>query len=126
MTGVSDDPPSLIICVNRNSGANAVIRENGQVCVNVLSCEQEDVSTTFSDRAIAPAVRFETGDWHESGLGNPMLADTAAHFDCEIDKAVEYGTHTVFFCRATEIGVSENATCLIYQGRAYHKIAAFS
>lgn len=125
VTGVSDDPPSLIICVNRNSGANAVIKENGQVCVNVLSCEQEDVSTTFSDRGVAPDARFETGNWGKSGLGNPKLSDTAAHFDCSIDKAVEYGTHTVFFCRATEIGVSETATCLIYQGRAYHKIAAF-
>ena len=42
-----------------------------------------------------------------------------------IDKAVEYGTHTVFFCKALDISVSQATTCLIYQGRAYHKIEGF-
>ncbi|MEQ8557448.1 MAG: flavin reductase family protein [Henriciella sp.] len=125
VTAVSDDPPSLIVCVNRGSGANAAIKANGRVCVNVLSCDQEDVSSAFSDKSIPPAERFDTGHWGESPLGNPILAATAACFDCEIDKAVEYGTHTVFFCHTAGIEVSESATCLIYQGRAYHRIEGF-
>lgn len=125
VTAVSDDPPSLIVCVNRNSGANAAIKENGRVCVNVLSCDQEAVSAAFSNSSLTPARRFDTGDWQESAIGNPVLAETAAHFDCEIDKTVEYGTHTVFFCKALHISVSTATTCLIYQGRAYHKIQGF-
>ncbi|WP_300380698.1 flavin reductase [Henriciella sp.] len=125
VTGVSDNPPSLIICVNRSSGANAVIKGNGHVCVNVLSCEQEAISAAFSDKEIMPEQRFETGNWYVSGLGNPKLAETAASFDCVIDKTVEYGTHSVFFCQVREINLSENENCLIYHGRAYHKIEAF-
>ena len=122
VTAVSDDPASLIVCVNRTSGANAVMKTNGRICVNVLSCDQERVSAAFSTSSIAPADRFSTGEWGKSDVGNPVLKDTAAHFDCEIDKALEYGTHTVFFCRALDISVSSATTCLIYQGRAYHKI----
>lgn len=125
VTGVSDNPPSLIVCVNRSSGANAVMKENGRLCVNVLSCDQEAISSAFSDKSVSPDERFAAGDWQTSPLGNPKLAETAASFDCEIDKAVEYGTHTVFFCQAREINLSETHNCLIYHGRAYHKIHAF-
>ena len=107
VTAVSDDPPSLI------------------VCVNVLSCDQETVSAAFSNPSVVPARRFDTGEWQDSPIGNPVLAETAAYFDCEVDKAVEYGTHTVFFCKALDISVSQATTCLIYQGRAYHKIEGF-
>ena len=122
---VSDDPPSLIVCVNRNSGANSAIKTNGRLCVNVLSCDQETVSAAFSNPSVVPARRFDTGEWQDSPIGNPVLAETAAYFDCEVDKAVEYGTHTVFFCKALDISVSQATTCLIYQGRAYHKIEGF-
>lgn len=122
VTAVSDDPPSLIVCVNRSSGANAVLKTNGRVCVNVLSCDQEDISAAFSTSDISVGDRFRTGEWKDGKGGSPVLANTAAYFDCEIDKAVEYGTHTVFFCRAIDISASSTATCLIYQGRGYHKI----
>lgn len=122
VTAVSDEPPSLIVCVNRKSGANRLIKENGKVCVNVLSCDQEDVGAAFASSKTDPEERFGTGAWSPSLLGNPKLSDTAASFDCEIDQAVEFGTHTVFFCRVAETAVSEDTTCLIYHGRAYHKI----
>ena len=122
VTSVSDDPPSLIICVNRGSGANAILKENGKACVNVLSCDQEDVSARFASGDIEPAARFEAGTWSQSLLDNPKLEGTAASFDCEIDQSVEYGTHTVFFCRVRDISHSETVNCLIYHGRAYHRL----
>lgn len=125
VTSVSDDPPSLIVCVNRTSGANAVIKQNGKLCVNVLSSEQQDISLAFASGHLPTDQRFGSGEWGKSDLGNPVLADAAAWFDCHVDQAVEYGTHTVFFCKAVHIDVSETANCLIYHGRAYHRIQAY-
>ena len=122
VTSVSDDPPSLIVCVNRASGANPVIKANGKLCVNVLSCDQEDISGAFAMGSRPVAERFESGVWTISDLGNPVLAETAASFDCEVDQAVEFGTHTVFLCRAIHIEHSDDRNCLIYHGRAYHRI----
>lgn len=122
VTSVSDEPPSLIVCVNRSSGANAILKENGKVCVNVLSCEQEKISGVFASGRIDPAERFETGHWSHSPLGNPKLGETAASFDCEIDETVEYGTHSVFFCKVRDIAYSEEVNCLIYHGRTYHRL----
>lgn len=125
VTSVSDDPPSLIACINRTSGANAVIKQNEKLCVNVLSSNQQEISHVFASGATTPEIRFETGDWGKSHLGNPLLEDTAASFDCTVDKVIEYGTHSVFFCKAESICVSDTANCLIYHGRAYHRIQAY-
>lgn len=126
VTSVSDDPPCLIVCVNRESGANAVIKDNGRLGVNVLAFDQQPVSDAFSSPAIAPDVRFETGSWRKSHLANPRLESTAAYFDCEVDKAVEYGTHTVFFCKVSDVHASATRNCLIYHGRAYHGLRSMT
>lgn len=125
VTSVSDDPPSLIVCVNRTSGANAPIKANGRLSVNVLSSDQEEISGVFATPGILPEERFRTGEWTLSPLGNPMLGQTAASFECEVDKTEEYGTHTVLFCRvlSSRIGATKNG--LIYHGRAYHQIRPF-
>ncbi|GGB79736.1 MULTISPECIES: flavin reductase family protein [Henriciella] len=125
VTSVSDDPPSLIVCVNRASGANAIIKQNQTLCVNVLSSEQQDISHTFASGQVPADQRFGAGAWTVSALGNPVLKDVAAWFDCRVDRAIEYGTHTVLFCKPAHIAVSETANCLIYHGRAYHRIQSY-
>ena len=39
---VSDAPPTVMVCVNRKSAANAVIKANGVLCVNWLGADQID------------------------------------------------------------------------------------
>jgi flavin reductase len=34
---VTDQPPTLLVCMNRNSWAHAHFKQNGVLCVNVLS-----------------------------------------------------------------------------------------
>ena len=33
---VTDSPPTVLVCVNRNSATHDVFRTNGRLCVNVL------------------------------------------------------------------------------------------
>ena len=44
---VTDNPPTLLVCINRESSAYASVRENGVVCVNVLSARHERLSRLF-------------------------------------------------------------------------------
>ena len=39
MCSVSDNPPSLLVCINEKSGVCDVIRKNGLMCVNILRNE---------------------------------------------------------------------------------------
>jgi flavin reductase len=45
---VTDDPPTLLLCLNRNSDNNAAFRRNGVVCVNTLTASHEELSGIFA------------------------------------------------------------------------------
>jgi flavin reductase len=119
---VTDDPPTLLVCMNRNARLNQVFKENGILCVNVLAPEHEELSPVFASVGEIPmADRFAMAAWRRLATGAPALETAAASFDCTIDQITEVGTHSVFFCGVKAIRLG-TASGLIYHGRAYHRI----
>lgn len=120
---VTDDPPTLLVCMNRESSAYASVAGNKLVCVNVLSAQQERLSQLFGGKVPA-AERFAAAAWSTLETGAPVLADCAVAFDCQVADVTTVGTHDVLFCRVVALqssGLTEN---LIYLGRAYHSVRA--
>jgi flavin reductase len=120
---VTDDPPTLLVCLNRASSAYASVAGNKVVCVNVLSAEQEPLSRLFGGKVPATE-RFAAAVWSTLETGAPVLADCVVAFDCQIADVTTVGTHDVLFCRVVALrrsGLTEN---LIYLGRAYHSVRA--
>lgn len=122
---VTDDPPTLLLCLNRNSDNNEPLRRAGILCVNTLAASQEAFSPLFAGFTGVPqAERFETGVWAPMVTGAPALQDAVVSFDCTVASVSEVGTHTVFFCAVQAIQVGPRHEGLIYFGRAYHPIRA--
>jgi flavin reductase len=122
---VTDDPPTLLVCMNRASSAHASVTGNKLVCVNVLSAQQEPLSRLFGGK-VPIAERFAAAVWSTLETGAPVLADCAVAFDCQIVNVTAVSTHDVLFCRVVALrrsGLTEN---LIYLGRAYHSVRACS
>lgn len=119
---VTDDPPTLLVCMNRASSAYPSVAGNNVVCVNVLSAQQEPLSRLFGGK-VSAAERFAAAMWSTLETGAPVLAGCAIAFDCQIANVTTVGTHDVLFCRvvALQTGPTEN---LIYLGRAYHSVRA--
>jgi flavin reductase len=120
---VTDNPPTLLVCMNRGSSAYASVRENGVVCVNVLSARHERLSRLFGGR-ISFDERFAAAAWSTLETGAPVLADCAVAFDCRIVDVANVGTHDVLFCRVVALQRSDGADNLIYFGRDYHIVRA--
>src|ERR1700738_4092818 len=59
---VTDDPPTLLVCMNRASSAYLSVTGNNVVCVNVLSAQQEPLSRLFGGKVPA-AERFAAAVW---------------------------------------------------------------
>ena len=92
---VTDDPPTLAVCVNRASQSNAILKANGVLCVNTLSASQQEVSAVFAGiTKCSVEERFQTGRWSYNVTGAPILDGASASFDCRITDLVEKGTHT--------------------------------
>jgi flavin reductase len=119
---VTDDPPTLLVCMNRNNRLNAAFKEAGKLCVNVLSHEQEALSALFAGGDMPMASRFAQTSWTRLVTGAPVLEAAVASFDCKIDQITEVGTHSVLFCAVAAIRLGSANSGLIYHGRAYHKI----
>ena len=119
---VTDDPPTLLVCMNRTGKLNTAFKAAGRLCVNVLSHEQEALSALFAGGDMPMAARFARAGWTRLATGAPVLDAAAASFDCKIDQITEVGTHSVFFCTVAAIRLGDASTGLIYHGRAYHKI----
>lgn len=121
---VTDDPPTLLVCINRASRNNATFRQNGRLCVNVLASDQQDIALRFADRSLPVDQRFILGDW-EAGDGRPpVLRHAATSLECEISAVSEVGTHSVFFCTVTATRTRNESDGLIYFARTFHSVGA--
>jgi flavin reductase len=119
---VTDDPPTLLVCMNRNAKLNPTFKATGILCVNVLAPEHEELSPVFASVGELPMPdRFALAAWVRLTTGAPALKTAAASFDCTIDQITEVGTHSVFFCAVKSIRLGA-AAALIYHNRAYVRI----
>ena len=57
---VSDNPPTLLVCLNRNASAYKVVKANGVICINTLAAHHEVLSTLFGGKTPAEE-RFAAG-----------------------------------------------------------------
>ncbi|MFC3607810.1 flavin reductase [Stutzerimonas tarimensis] len=118
---VSDDPPTLLVCLNRSASAHAAVVGNGNLCVNLLSAEQSDVSNLFGGKT-PMAERFTADRWSISPNGSPVLAGAALAFDCRITQVTSVATHDVLFCEVLGVTLAEQANALLYFDRSYHPL----
>lgn len=121
---VTDDPPTLLVCLNRASRANAVFKSNGVLCVNTLAADRGALSDAFAGRGnLTSEARFSLGRWTRLRTGAPVLEEASVvSFDCRIADVVEKGTHSVLFAEVEAIRQGGPGGALIWYGRGYHPV----
>ena len=69
---VSDDPPTVLVCLNRNRAENTMFADNGCFAVNVLTGEHLELARAFAGEGhLEMAQRFAFGKWGELATGAP-------------------------------------------------------
>jgi flavin reductase len=124
---VTDTPPTLLVCVNRQSSAHDALVKNGVLCVNTLSASHEALSRRFG-AGVSVDERFAGAAWSTLKTGSPVLEDALVAFDCKVVDTVCKGTHSVFYCEVQEVKLNEGeeAVGLFYFNRRYHGLQADS
>lgn len=122
---ITDSPPTLLVCVNRENRSHDVFNGNGNLCVNILAGRHTHLSDAFAGRGGTD--RFTEGEWMTLATGAPVLGDAAAAFDCRIMERRAIGTHSIFYARVEATWLPEGPTeTLIWFDRAYHPLVAES
>lgn len=122
VTSVTDDPPTLLVCVNRRNNSHPALISNGVFCINTLAAGQEAISGVFGGAEAAQDARFGIGAWHTLETGAPVLRGAVVAFDCRIVQVTEIGTHSVVFGEVMGIEHGAEHDGLVYFGRTYHPL----
>lgn len=120
---VTDTPSTLLVCAKTTGSATSALVENGVFCVNTLTSAQKDVARRFGGKN-SMAERFMIGDWYPSKCtGTPVLSQTLASFECEIESFTQKGTHLVIFGQVVSVLVPpESAPACVYFDRNFHEL----
>lgn len=121
---VTDTPATVLVCVNRNSASNEIIKKNGNVCINVCASEHQEMSMHFAGMTgLSMEERFQLKGWQKNADTVPVLKGALATLEGKVASIEEVGTHSVFFVELHTIR-TEDKDGLIYFDREFKSVDA--
>lgn len=119
-SSVSADPPLVLVCCNRESETTSFVRQSGKFTINLLSSEQEALSSRFAFDKVAD--RF-SGIPHQTNEYGALFPKSLAALSCSVRMAYEEGSHTVFVASVDDLIVQNGTgTPLMYFDGAYRTL----
>lgn len=118
VTSVSDSPATVLFCVNQQSDLHDLLIENGEVCINVLAAEQEELAKHFAcmlDSTMEE--RFSWDIWRDE----IKLKEAVANLSGKITACHTVGTHSIFIVELDDIHLTPKAG-LIYFARQFRSL----
>jgi cob(II)yrinic acid a,c-diamide reductase len=120
---VSDSPPTVLVCINRENLKNEAFIQNGNFALNTLASDQQALAEAFSGQTGLPLdERFAVAEWDRIASGAPTLVGALAVFDCEIIDTKDHATHRILFGQVTGIRIGEGLHPLMYFNRDYRRL----
>ena len=114
VTSLSLDPPTLLVCVNRDTGTNVAIAGSGAFAVNILDEEQGELAAQFAQ---PHPNKFREVEVSYGRLGEPLLDGVLAHLECSVAEVVQSGSHSVFIAEVRHAAAKEGTPLAYFRGR---------
>jgi flavin reductase len=122
VSSVSDQPATLLVCLNRRSNSAPLLSANGVFCVNTLRADEEAIADLFAGRTGNRAERFATGEWITLATGAPVLVTAVVAFDCRVIEIKAVASHNVIFGAVEAVRLGPPGAALVYHERAYKRV----
>jgi 3-hydroxy-9,10-secoandrosta-1,3,5(10)-triene-9,17-dione monooxygenase reductase component len=120
---LSVDPPTMLICVNRNASAWPVIQRERHYCVNILSSSHQHVADRFAGRGgVKGAERYDGARWRQFATGAFGLEDALAVIDCAVEEIIERHSHGIIIGAVQAVHVGGGPEALVYGHGRYRSL----
>lgn len=125
VSSFSVSPPTLLVCLNRESSSWPVLHEHQSFCVNLLAQDQLHVADRFAGRGGAKGVaRYEGAKWQQMATGALALTNALAAIDCELEETIDRHSHSILIGRVKAIALRDGAEPLLYWHGAYRLMSS--
>jgi 3-hydroxy-9,10-secoandrosta-1,3,5(10)-triene-9,17-dione monooxygenase reductase component len=121
---LSVDPPTMLVCVNRNASAWPVILREQHYCVNILSGSHQEVADRFAGRdGVKGAERYEGARWRQFSTGAFGLDDALAVIDCTVEEVIERRSHVIIIGAVRAVHLGRDDEALVYGHGRYRRLS---
>jgi 3-hydroxy-9,10-secoandrosta-1,3,5(10)-triene-9,17-dione monooxygenase reductase component len=112
---LSVDPPTMLVCVNRNASAWPVIQREGHFCVNILDARHQHIADRFTGRdGVKGSDRYTGARWRQFATGAWGLEDALAVVDCAVEEILERHSHGIIIGAVQAIHIGGGGEALVY------------
>ncbi|RUW99479.1 flavin reductase [Mesorhizobium sp. M8A.F.Ca.ET.059.01.1.1] len=98
-TSVSLDPPLVLVCIAHKALGHPVFATSKSFAINILNEGQKAASGIFASKA---ADKFASVAWRPGRTGSPVLDGSVACFDCDMERLVDAGDHSILIGRVRD------------------------
>jgi 3-hydroxy-9,10-secoandrosta-1,3,5(10)-triene-9,17-dione monooxygenase reductase component len=120
---LSLDPPTMLVCVNRNASAWPVIQRERHYCVNLLGARDQHVADRFAGlNGVKGAARYEGERWRQFATGAWGLECALAVIDCAVEEIIERHSHGIIIGSAQWVHFGGDDEALVYGHGRYRAL----
>jgi flavin reductase (DIM6/NTAB) family NADH-FMN oxidoreductase RutF len=113
VSSVSDEPPTLLACLNRGSETGRAIEASGRFGVNILREEQETLARQLARKGAAKLDAVAVG---VGRTGVPVLEDGLATLECRVVDSAVAATHIVYFAEVEHVRARVGVPLVYFRG----------
>jgi flavin reductase (DIM6/NTAB) family NADH-FMN oxidoreductase RutF len=117
-TSLSLNPPLVVVCIDKAAQCYSCFEESKVFAVNVLSEDQEELSSRFATKGIE---KFGEIKWHRGENNVPLLDGSIGTIECKIVNSYEGGDHTIYLGEIVSANATEDRPLLFFKGK-YHRL----
>ena len=119
-TSVSVNPPLILFCIDKKARFNPPLTAEKSLAINILSEEQQDISSRFANPSLTNEERF-SGLQLLTDYAYPVFDDNMGVLIAQLQQTHDGGDHWIYIAKVIE-GQSFDGNPLIYYGGYYSSV----
>ena len=119
-TSVSVNPPLILFCIDKKARFNPPLTAEKSLAINILSEEQQDISSRFANPSLTNEERF-SGLQLLTDYTYPVFDDNMGVLIAQLQQTHDGGDHWIYIAKVIE-GQSFDGNPLIYYGGYYSSV----
>lgn len=122
LTSLSASPPRVLVSVNRRASSFAPIERHRAFGVSILGSDQQELADRFSNGRLKGAQRFNGISWTAGVSGVPLLGNSLATIECQVEEIIERHSHGIIVGSILSFELSSEVSGLVYWNGQYVEI----